>query len=151
MTRQQKQNLLAVNARALASAIQAGIKPFFGNKGVTLTRNGVAGDIIGYLLVQTGVAPKVHIDETDPNVVLALTLGTTVYALPEKLQQAVINLALAADDTKRSYARRRPKLVKLLNALATELESNVVVSPSALAPVAVNVTAARITLPGKSI
>lgn len=150
MTRQQKQNALAFFARSLATAIQQGTKPFFGNKGVSLYRNGTSGDVIGFLVVQTGVAPRVVVDETDPNVVLALTLGTTVHGLPESLQQSVIDLATTADDTKRSYARRVPKLAKLLNAFADQLLAQTVATPAQLAPVASPKTG-RIQLPGKSI
>jgi|SRR6185312_11721251 len=129
MNRTQKQTLLAFTARNLANAIERGeAKPFFGNQGISLYRNGTSGDITGYLVNAAGLTPRVVVDETDPNVVLALTLGLTVTQLPASLQQAVIDLTTTADDTKRSYARRVPRLVKQIRALADQLDGQTTVN-----------------------
>jgi hypothetical protein len=134
MTRTQKQNKIAAQARNLASALERGvIRPFFGNEGVCVYRDGTPGDIVGTVLQQAGLVPRVVTDETDPKTVLALALGTTIYALPLNLQIATNELAVAADDTKRSYKRRVPKLVKLLNHFARNLDLDTVPSAQAVA------------------
>lgn len=153
MNRNQKQALLAASARNLAIGIeQYKVKPFFGNQGVSMYRNGAAGDVIGYLVTTANIAPRVIADETDPKVVLALALGTTIHALPESLQIATNELAIAGDDTKRSYSRRVPKLVKLLNAFAAALDGQTVPTAAAVAvPPPQTTKVGGFKLPGRAI
>lgn len=150
--KQQKIVDQAVQLAGSLSKLEPGERFFFGNEGVSVYRDGHPGDIIGYLLLKAGALPKVVVDETDPKVALALALGTTVYALPENLQNATNVLAIAGDDTKRSYARRIPKLVKLLDEFAETLScakiDNVVTVPK----VPHKTTAApSFVVPGKTI
>jgi hypothetical protein len=150
MTRQDKQNLIAAQARILASELlNRTRRPFFGNQGVTVYRYGAAGDIVGYVLQRAGLLPKTQVDETDPKVAVALAIGTTVYALPQELQVVINNLAVLADDTKRSYSRRVPKLVSLLNQFASLLDNTAVASAQAVAVPPTGKSAFR--MPGKTL
>lgn len=152
MNRSQKQTAIANYARALAASIENGVtRPYFGNEGVSVYRNGTPGDIVGTILVGVNLVPKLMTDETDPKVVLALALGTTIFALPEALQVATNELAITADETKRSYKRRVPKLVKLLNAFADQLTAVTVPSAQAVAVPPPAPVGGVIALPGKSL
>lgn len=150
MNNNSKRIAILYSAQRLAVDLENGMKPVFGT-GVTIYRDGTAGDIIGHLLVNAKAVPRVMVDETDPKVAVALSLGTTVYALPVKLQVAINDLATTADDTKRSYVRRVPKLVKLLRTLAEEL-ANLSLNKTTLPVSTVTVPqTAAFNLPGKSL
>lgn len=150
MNRAEKQRRLAQTAQALAFDIEHGTKPFFGNEGVTIYRNGKPGDIVGHIVTRSGVPVKKFVaNVTNPNDVIASVLGVSTGDLPTKLQEATNSLAIAGDDTKRSYARRIPKLVKLLNAFAAEVTKTVSVSAPVTKPTFVG--AGFAFLPGKSL
>lgn len=123
MNRKQKQLAIAVAAQELAEDLHLGSDAFFGNQGVTVYVSGETGDIVGYVLAQAGVLPNVSFAETDPKAAVALALGVTLADLSEGLQESINVLATTADDTKRSYARRVPKLVSLLENFAEKIEN----------------------------
>lgn len=127
MTRNQKVLDLIVQANQLALNVESGADAFFGNQGISVTRGPLSkpGDVIGTLLQLAGLLPQVAYDVTDPKEALALGLGCKVENLSQELQLAVNSLIFVADDTKRSYARRVPKLVKVLRAFAVALNSAV--------------------------
>lgn len=148
MNRAEKQRRLAQAAAALSFSIEHGNKAFFGNEGVTIYKNGTTGDIVGRLFVDASLKlPKLKSDVTDPKEALALVLGVDVSDLPVRIQTATNELAIAADDTKRSYARRVPRLVKLLGVFATEIVQPFVAGSTipALPP------AQKFSVPGKSL
>lgn len=148
MTREQKKNKLVTTAGALAFDLQHGSKAFFGNQGVSIYANGEAGDIVGALLERAGILPPVAHDITDPKEAVAIALGITAADLPVKLQSTINMLAITADDTKRSYARRLPKIVKLLGQFVTELyEAKFTVAPA----VRTTTKPARFVLQGRSL
>jgi len=155
MTRQQKQTAIAVAAQNLANEILGSERDdgtydrksvFFGNQGVTVYRDGKVGDIVGYVLHQAGVLPRVVLDETDPAAAVALSLGVTKGVLPEELQVVINTLAITADDTKRSYARRVPKLVSLLENFAEKIENVDLRNTGFL-----SLTAKKFEVPGKTL
>lgn len=150
MNRAEKQRRLAQTAAALAFDIEHGTKPFFGNEGVTLYRDGSAGDIIGYLITRAGLPVKKFVaDVTNPNDALASVLGVATGDLPTKLQAVTNALALAGDDTKRAYSRRIPKLKRLLGEFATEVV--VTITAGASLPVLKVGFDLASTIPGKSL
>lgn len=147
MNRELKRNRLVSSAGQLAFDLQHGADAFFGNQGVSLYANGQTGDIIGHMLKKADILPPVAFDVTDPKEAIAIALGLNVRELPQNLQEAINTLAIAGDDTKRSYSRRVPKLVKLLNTFVTALYEARLGS-GAPAPVQRN---PKFVLPGKSI
>ncbi len=162
-TRNQKVLDLIIEANQLAIHVQAGADAFYGNQGVSVYSAGSgnpkdfqrlgypkAGDVVGTLLQLAGILPQVDYDVTDPKEALALGLDCKVQNLSQELQGAVNNLVSVADNTKRSYSRRRPKLVKALRAFAVALNTAVTLPTTGLkrrgAPVTVTFSARGVVL-----
>lgn len=145
MTRNEKQNRLALAAGTLANIVENGGDAFFGNQGVTWSATGKPGDVVGTIIRNAGlVLPSV--EYTDPNEALAAAIGVKKENLSQDLQNAVIQLVYVADDTKRAYNRRIPKLVRALRTFGTAVTKTITVSSTVRPTVGYSFTARGVSL-----